>query len=72
VDGSWLALGELGHLLWLDLSPEGVKTEAQTRLFLARESWSPPVVCRGLLYVSQNTRGFDGTSPRLLCFDLRA
>lgn len=72
VDGRWLAQGEWGHLLWLDLSPEGVKVDARTKLFFARESWSPPVVCRGLLYVSQNTRGFDGKPPRLLCFDLRA
>ena len=71
VDGRWLALGELGHLLWLDLSPKGVEVGSRTKLFFAQETWSPPVVCRGLLYVSQNTKGLDGSSPRLLCFDLR-
>lgn len=39
----------------------------------ARESWTLPVLSRGLLYVVQNARGvFDGTDPRLLCYDLRA
>ena len=72
VDGRWLALGEFGHLLWLDLSPEGVKIDSRTSLFFARETWSPPVVSRGLLYVSQNTKSFDkGKPPRLLCYDLR-
>ncbi|NNE19542.1 MAG: PQQ-binding-like beta-propeller repeat protein, partial [Myxococcales bacterium] len=73
IDGRWLALGEFGHLLWLDLSTDGVKMDSKTSLFFARETWSPPVVSRGLLYVSQNTKSFDaGKPPRLLCYDLRA
>ena len=73
VDNRWLALGELGHLLWLDMSPKGVEIASKTKLFFARESWSPPVVSRGLLYISQNTKAFDtGKPPRLLCYDLRA
>lgn len=73
VDGRWLALGELGHLMWLDMSPKGVEIASKTKLFFARETWSPPVVSRGLLYVSQNTKSFDsGKPPRLLCYDLRA
>ncbi|MEZ5395556.1 MAG: PQQ-binding-like beta-propeller repeat protein [Bryobacterales bacterium] len=72
VDNRWLALGEWGHLLWLDMSPKGVAIASKTKLFFARETWSPPVISRGLLYISQNTRGFDGSSPRLLCFDMRA
>ena len=72
VDGRFLALGEHGHLLWLDLSPSGPEVLGRWRLFLARESWSPPVLSRGLLFVNQNTRGFDApTMPRLLCYDLR-
>ncbi len=72
VDGRYLALGEHGHLLWLDLSPAGAKILDRTRLFLARETWAPPVISRGLLYVSQNTRSIVPPSgPRLLCFDLR-
>lgn len=72
VDGRFLALGEHGHLLWLDLSPAGPRILDRTRLFLARETWAPPVISRGLLYVSQNSRSIDPPSgPRLLCFDLR-
>ena len=72
VDGRFLALGEHGHLLWLDLSPAGPKIMDRTRLFLARETWAPPVISRGLLYVSQNSRSIDpAAGPRLLCFDLR-
>jgi hypothetical protein len=73
VDGKFLALGELGHLLWLDLTPQGYKELARTWLFAARETWSTPVLSRGLLYISQHSRDFlKGTSPRLLCYDLRA
>ena len=73
VDGRFLCLGELGHLLWLDLSPTGYKELARTWLFAARETWSTPVVSHGLLYISQHGRdSLHGTSPRLLCYDLRA
>jgi outer membrane protein assembly factor BamB len=72
VDGKFLALGELGHLLWLDLSPKGYKELNRTWLFAARETWSAPVLSRGLLYISQHSRDFlRGTTPRLLCYDLR-
>ena len=72
VDGHFLALGELGHLLWLDLSPDGYKELARTWLFGAKQTWAPPVVSRGLLYISQNERGlFDRKPPRLICYDLR-
>jgi hypothetical protein len=73
VDGRYLALGELGHLLWLDLTPKGYRELSRTRLFLARETWSLPVLSRGLLYVSQHSRSLvGGDTPRLLCYDLRA
>ena len=72
VEGKFLALGEHGHLLWLDLSPQGPQVLARSRLFLARETWSPPVLSRGLLYVNQNSRSVaPRTGPRLLCYDLR-
>ena len=72
-DGQFLCLGELGHLLWMDLTPKGYKEVARTWLFAARESWALPVLSRGLLYVVQNTRDIlKGTGPRLLCYDLRA
>lgn len=73
VDGSFLCLGEFGHLLWMDLTPKGYKQISRAWLFAARESWALPVLSRGLLYVSQNTRDLvRGTGPRLLCYDLRA
>jgi len=73
VDGRFLCLGELGHLLWLDLSPAGYKELDRTWLFAARESWTLPVLSRGLLYVCQNRPDpIHKTSPRLLCYDLRA
>ncbi len=73
VDGQFLCLGELGHLLWLDLTPKGYQQVSRTRLFVARESWAVPVLSRGLLYVTQNTRDFmTGARPRLICYDLRA
>jgi outer membrane protein assembly factor BamB len=73
VDGHFLCLGELGHLMWLELTPAGYREIARTRLFAARESWTPVVLSRGLLYVMQNTRDlFERTPPRLLCYDLRS
>ena len=73
VDGQFLCLGELGHLLWLDLTPKGYKEVARTWLFPARESWGLPVLSHGLLYVCQNSRDVTRTSgPRLLCYDMRA
>lgn len=71
VDGKFLAQGEHGHLLWLELSPKGVKVLSRGEPTLAREAWTPPVLSRGLLYVCQNTRGLAGTNPRLLCLDMR-
>jgi outer membrane protein assembly factor BamB len=73
VDGQFLCLGELGHLLWMDISPKGYREISRAWLFAARESWALPVLSRGLLYVVQNTRDMvHGTGPRLLCYDLRA
>jgi len=72
-DGQFLCLGELGHLLWMDLTPKGYREVSRAWLFAARESWGLPVLSRGLLYVAQNTRDtLHGTGPRLLCYDLRA
>jgi len=73
VDGRVLCLGEFGHLLWIELTPAGYREVARTWLFPAPETWTPPVLSRGLLYVNQNARGmFGGEPPRLICFDLRA
>ena len=51
----------------------GYKELARTWLFAARETWSLPVLSRGLLYIGQHSRGVGNRSgPRLLCYDLRA
>ncbi|MEM7200094.1 MAG: PQQ-binding-like beta-propeller repeat protein [Planctomycetota bacterium] len=72
-DGAFLCLGDYGHLLWLECTPKGAKVLARTALFHATESWTPPVISRGLLYVCQNQRERFGDAPRrLLCYDLRA
>ena len=72
VDGDFLCLGEYGHLLWLDLTPEGYRELARAKLFLAQQSWALPVVSRGLLYISQNQpHMLKKNNPRLLCYDLR-
>ena len=71
-DGQALVLGELGQLMWMDLSPKGYKITQRSSLFLARESWCPPVISRGLLYISQNMRDpVTRTTARLICYDLR-
>jgi len=72
-DGGFLCLGELGHLLRLELTPKGYREISRSWLFAARESWTLPVLSHGLLYVCQNSRGLlNGEPPRLLCYDLRA
>ena len=72
VDGRFLCMGEFGHLIWADLTPAGYRERSRAQLFLASETWTPPALSRGLLYVCQNTPGMlDGSPPRLLCYDLR-
>ncbi len=72
VDGRCLCLGEYGHLAWLNLNPEGYKEVERTWLFAAEETWTMPVLSRGLLYVCQNTKdAMHDKGPRVLCYDLR-
>jgi len=72
-DGKLLCLGDNGHLLWLEASRTGAKILARAWLFGANESWTPPVVSHGLLYVRQTKPERLGEDPpRLLCYDLRA
>ncbi|MBL8238019.1 MAG: PQQ-like beta-propeller repeat protein [Bryobacterales bacterium] len=72
VDGRYLVLGELGHLMWMELTPAGFKEGSRAWLFAARETWSLPVLSRGLLYVVQHSKDvLQNKSPRLLCYDLR-
>ncbi|MDA7862459.1 PQQ-like beta-propeller repeat protein [Akkermansiaceae bacterium] len=65
------ALGEDGCLSELELNPQEAKTLQRNRLFTARETWTPPALHQGLLYVAQNSKGMDGSSQRLICYDLR-
>ncbi len=72
VDGAWLCLGEYGSLLWLEMTPKGVRTLARHQLFIAQETWTLPSVYRGLLYVAQNSKDYlSGKSSRIICYDLR-
>ncbi|MDB6137868.1 MAG: PQQ-like protein [Verrucomicrobiaceae bacterium] len=73
VDGAFLCMGEIGTLLWLDLSPQGCKVLQRHQLFYAQHTWNLPALSRGLLYVSQNDAELtDQASPRFICYDLRA
>jgi outer membrane protein assembly factor BamB len=72
VDGRTLVLTEHGHLLWIDLNPAGYKELSRTWLFLAGETWTPPAISRGLLYVCQNSPDMvSKVEPRIICYDLR-
>lgn len=72
-DGRFLCLGEMGHLLWLNLTPQGYEQIARARLFWADETWTPPAISQGLLYIMQNQSSpLDKSVRRLLCYDLRA
>jgi outer membrane protein assembly factor BamB len=74
VDGRLLCLGDRGHLLWIDASEDEAQVLARAWLFRARESWTPPALSRGLLYVRQTSRETFGerlAPRRVLCFDLR-
>jgi outer membrane protein assembly factor BamB len=72
VDGAFLGLGEMGTLMWLNLSPTGCRVLQRTQLFVATQTWSSPALSAGLLYVSQHEEAVTGDSgPRFMCFDLR-
>ncbi|MEM8952859.1 MAG: PQQ-binding-like beta-propeller repeat protein [Verrucomicrobiota bacterium] len=67
-----IALGELGTLAIFELTPNGLEIPYQTDLFFARETWTLPVLYKGLLYVCQNTPDvISNAPPRLLCYSLR-
>lgn len=67
VDGAFLVQSENGTLLRLSLEPSGYRLIAGARLFYAPETWSPPVVANGRLYLVQNELG-----ARLICYDVGA
>ena len=67
-----LCLGEFGELAWIEISRKGGNVIERTKLFDAPETWTPPAISHGLLYIQQNEPGRDGKRPRLICYDLRA
>ena len=69
--GSFVALGDRGHLAVLRTRGEKLEVVSQASLFDAPEAWTPPVIVRGLLYVCQNNPARGGQPARLLCYDLR-
>jgi len=71
VEDRFLCLGETGHLLRLRLGPDLYEIEQRAWLFNAPETFSPPVLSHGLLYVAQSRSTRDGRPSRLLCYDLR-
>lgn len=70
-DNHFICLGETGLLACLDLSPDGCRIISSCRLFNASQTWTAPVLSKGLLYITQN-RTSPESPPRLLCYDLRA
>jgi outer membrane protein assembly factor BamB len=71
-DGALWALGDTGQLVTVKQGEEDFEVISQAPLFYAAETWTPPVICNGLLYVCQNNRGRgDGSPRRLLCYDVR-
>ena len=74
VDGAFLCHGDRGHLLRIEATPKAAKVTSRHWMFRALESWTPPVVHNGLLYLCQNNpEVYGGSAPaRLLCYDLRA
>jgi outer membrane protein assembly factor BamB len=70
----FLALGELGTLMWLKLDPSGCEVLGQCQPFYALNTWALPVVSGGLLYLCQQGDDIDPAQkagPRVLCLDLR-
>jgi outer membrane protein assembly factor BamB len=71
-DGKFICVGEMGHLLLLDMTPSGVTVLDRSWPFAARETFTAPVLSHGLLYVCQSRKSFIGSDKaRLLCFDVR-
>ncbi len=68
----FLILGEKGHLAFAEMTPKGYTEQSRTSLFYADETWTPPVISQGLLYIRQNKPDpVTGSQPRLLCYSLR-
>lgn len=71
-DGVLWVLGDTGQLVTLRLKDGEFEVMSHAPLFFARETWTPPVISGGLLYVCQNYAETVGEAPaRLLCYDVR-
>jgi outer membrane protein assembly factor BamB len=72
-DGQTFMLGEFGHLLRVELTPKGFTQKQRATLFFAQQTWTPPVLSRGLLYINQNEplEREPKQGPRVICYDLR-
>lgn len=66
VDGQFLCLSENGALIQMQLDASGFRLGSMARLFYAPETWAPPALSNGLLYINQSELG-----SRLICYDLR-
>lgn len=71
-DKAYICLGEMGHLIRLELTPEDCRLTHRAELFTAQESFVAPVLSKGLLYISQ-TKGnrSSGGAGKLICLDVR-
>lgn len=66
------ATGEFGQFMSIRLTPQGPEILSKMQPFHSPESFCPPTIHDGLLFLVQSTPEPDGSSePRLLCFDLR-
>ena len=63
--GGFLCLSENGSLIRFLLSPNGPVITAKARLFYAPETWAPPVISNGRLFINQNEMG-----SRLICYKI--
>ena len=64
-DGGFLCLSENGSLIRFILGTRGPTITSKARLFYAPETWAPPVISNGRLFVNQNEMG-----SRLICYDV--
>ncbi|MDF1811029.1 MAG: PQQ-like beta-propeller repeat protein [Verrucomicrobiales bacterium] len=75
-DSKFIILGEIGSLAMMKLSTKGYEETSRAQLFIARSTWSLPVLHRGLLYISQHETEMghyveNSGPPRIICYDLR-
>lgn len=72
-DDRLLCLGDTGLLLLLERGEVGLRIVAHHAAWSNTDTWTPPVVSRGILLLAQNSPcRFTGAPPRLLAYDLRA